>query len=85
MVIGYEIYDDRANIVLKEERTQSAGENSLSRKRDYFEIVRGVLPASIPPGQYYLLINVIDLNDTSMQHVVERLDFRVVPSMGGEM
>jgi len=82
---SYEIRDERANRIVKHEGGQPAGENSLNRKRDYFFVLPGVIPASTPPGHYQLLINITDLNDKSRQFAVERLDFRVVPAMGREL
>jgi len=80
--ISYEIRDDRANVIAKQEGASPFVERTLSRKRDYCLEVTGVIPSSAPPGQYKLVINITDLNDKSTQFAVESLDFRVVPSTG---
>jgi hypothetical protein len=83
VAISYEIRDAHANVVVKQEGGKPA-ERSLSRKRDYCLSISGTLPASLPPGQYQLRINVTDLNDDSMQYAEEQISFRVAPSSASE-
>ena len=82
--LSYEIRDANAKVVVKKE-IGTLPEMTLSRKRDFaLAIGTGpvptMLPSSLPPGQYYLRINMIDMNDSSMQYAEEQIPFRVVPS-----
>ena len=80
VAISYEIRDEHANIVAREDRGKPS-ERSLSRKRDYALAFPGTIPTSFAPGQYQLRISVTDLNDDSMQFAEEQIPFRVAPSL----
>ena len=81
VLISYEIRDDRAAVIVKQDGGEPSIERSLTRKRDYCLEITGLLPASLPPGQYQLRVNITDLNDRSMQYAQESLDFKIVPTL----
>ena len=80
---SYVILDSRANTVASSGAAQPGGEMFVSRKRDFYTGIHGVVPASLPPGEYQLRINLTDLNDPARQYADEQIPFRVVPSMDG--
>ena len=90
--ISYEIRDDRAAVVHKRD-IGPVEDVVLSPKRDYMLVIGPApdpresarIPTSLPPGQYYLRINMTDMNDKSKQYAEEQIPFRVVPSSGGDL